>query len=287
MIIPEPIDVWSGCIPGALADEQEEIVTGEENGLCISNVHTPGLYPFLVAGASAAPAVVICPGGAYGGLAIHKEGFAIARWLNRLGMQAFVLKYRLAPHRHPVPLMDAQQAMRLVRDRCETFGVNPDCVGIMGFSAGGHLAATVATHYPRPVRTEGPLATVSCRPDFVILGYPVISFTDPVNTHTGTRQNLLGEAEANSTLVRELSAELSVPPDAPPAFLFHAEDDSGVPIGNSESYCAAMAARGRSAELYRVKQGGHGFGSLIDDWQQPCQDWLAERCAFSPPPPNA
>lgn len=275
MTTPKFIDIWQTPAPGAIPDAPSEYSDGEGDSLRVHNVNVPTICPYLASGdKNRRSAVVICPGGGYGILAINKEGHDIARWFNSFGVSAFVLKYRMSPYRHPVPLMDAQQAIRIVRERAGSWSIDPEQIGIMGFSAGGHLASTVATHYEKPTKSEGQLADVSCRPDFVILGYPVISFIDPELTHKGSRNNLLGERGSDDGLREDLSAECSLLPDAPPAFLFHAEDDRCVPIGNSKAYCKAMAAIGRPAELCSIAEGGHGFGSLIDEWMAPCRRWI-------------
>ena len=190
-------------------------------------------------------AVVVCPGGGYGHLAIDHEGKQIAEWLNSLGISAFVLKYRLGPrYRHPAPIDDAQRAIRWVRLHAAEFGVKPDHIGIWGFSAGGHLASTAATHFASGKDgASEPIDRLSSRPDFAILSYPVISFTTPY-THKGSLRNLLGDSP-DPSLVESLSNEKQVTPQTPPTFLFHTNADTGVPPENSVLFYMAL----RKAEL--------------------------------------
>ena len=185
-------------------------------------------------------AIVICPGGGYGHLAVDHEGKQIAEWLNSLGVTAFMLKYRLAPrYRHPAPLMDAQRAIRTVRARAAEFKVDPQRVGILGFSAGGHLTSTAATHFDNGKSdAQDAIEKVSCRPDFAVLCYPVISFTTPY-THVGSRENLLGK-DADAKLIESLSNELQVTDKTPPTFLFHTNEDAGVVPENSVLFYLAL-----------------------------------------------
>lgn len=200
----------------------------------------------------------------------------MARWLQSLGISAFVLKNRVKPYRHPYPLMDAQQAVRIVRARAAEWGVDPGRIGIAGFSAGGHLATTVMTHGERPARRDGPLATVSCRADFAILGYPVVSLCDQAIAHRGSALNLLGD-DPDPALLIELSAERQVTEQTPPAFFCHAKDDRGVLPANSEVLAAALRHAGVAAEVFLLESGGHGFGLRRDEWLAPCEQWLREQ----------
>jgi acetyl esterase/lipase len=227
--------------------------------------------------------VVICPGGGYGILAYDWEGSDIARWLNSQGIAAFVLKYRLPGSKsnivpHKSPLMDAQRALRMVRFHAEQWNIDPGKIGIMGFSAGGHLASTLSTHYDRgdPSSTD-PMEQVSCRPDFSILVYPVISFSDPF-THSGSRRNLLGE-NPDPELVKDFSNELQVTEDTPPAILIHSEDDKTVPVENSLLYFKALRANGITSELHIYPYGGHGFSLAIgqghlETWPDRVIQWI-------------
>jgi acetyl esterase/lipase len=230
--------------------------------------------------------VVVCPGGGYGALAMDHEGDQIARWLNSLGVAGFVLKYRLGPrYRHPAPLADAQRAIRWVRLRAGDFQVRPDRLGIWGFSAGGHLASTAATHFDngRPDAPE-PLERVSSRPDFVILAYPVISFTTPY-THRGSLRNLLGE-NPDPKLVASLSNETQVTAQTPPTFLFHTDEDTGVPPENSVLFYLALRKAGVPAEMHIYERGRHGVGLgrldfALSSWPERLAAWMHGRGLLS------
>ena len=223
-------------------------------------------------------AVVICPGGGYGGLVVEPEGHGIARWLCAHGIAGIVLEYRLPAGRPFVPLLDAQRALRTVRHHAQRWRIDPHRVGIAGFSAGGHLAATAATHAAVPiVAGADAIDAESCRPDFAILVYPVITMSP--EGHAGSLRNLLG-ADPDPQLVQEFSCELAVTAETPPAFLAHAVDDRPVPIANSELFHAALEAQGIPARLLRLPDGGHGLngyrGPSWDAWQAGAIEWLAE-----------
>lgn len=229
--------------------------------------------PTLTIYAAAQPngaAVLICPGGGYVNLAMDHEGRQVAEWFNSFGVTAFVLKYRLAPHyRHPAMLEDARRAMRIIRSRAKEFGIDPQRVGVMGFSAGGHLASTLSTHYG-----EGE------RPDFAILCYPVISFTTRY-AHSGSMRALLGDPP-DPALVWELSSEWKVTSETPPTFLFHTNADKGVPPENSILYYMALRRAGVPAELHIYQEGRHGVGlaprdPVLSTWTGRLKDWLAVR----------
>ena len=224
-------------------------------------------------------AVIICPGGGYWGTSIVMEGYEVAQELAQSGTTAFVLKYRIPdprsqPAPHLAPLQDAQEAIRTVRRRAAEWGVSPDRIGIMGFSAGGHLAATAATLYGDPALASQD--TTSVRPDFVGLIYPVVNFTETFR-HAGSRDKLLGNAPPEA-LAERFSPDLRVTSAAPPAFLVHAADDTGVPIQNSLAYYAACLAQDVPAELHLYTGGGHGFGlhnaTTPDDWIDRFINWL-------------
>lgn len=245
----------------------------------------PTLTIYLPHGNAAGTGVVVCPGGGYGALAMDHEGKQIARWLNDRGIAAFVLKYRLGPkYHHPVELTDAQRAMHIVRSRAKEFGVQPDRIGIWGFSAGGHLASTVSTHFHEQADASiDPLSSVSSRPDFAILAYPVITFHDPY-AHKGSRTNLLGK-EPDPKLVDALSNETQVTKETPITFLFHTADDSGVPVENSLHYFEALRKNGVKAELHVYQTGNHGVGladgqgnapniPVLATWAGRLEDWL-------------
>ena len=205
--------------------------------------------------------MVICPGGGYGGLAIDHEGRQIAQWFNSFGVAGFMLEYR---HRgrgygHPAPLQDAQRAIRTVRARAAEWKIAPDRIGIMGFSAGGHLASTAGTHFDEgDPDSADPIERVSCRPDFLILCYPVIAFGEPY-THRGSQKNLLGH-NADPALVRSLSNEKQVTAETPPTFLFHTDEDNGVPPENSVQFYLGPSPAGVPAEMHIYRAGPHGVG---------------------------
>ncbi len=215
-------------------------------------------------------AVLVCPGGGYVNLAMDHEGRQVAEWFNSFGVTAFVLKYRLGPrYRHPAMLEDARRAMRIIRSRAKEFGIDPARVGVMGFSAGGHLASTLSTHFQ-----EGE------RPDFAILCYPVISFTTRY-THSGSMRFLLGDPP-DPALVWELSNELRVTSQTPPTFLFHTNADTAVPPENSVLYYLALRRAGVPAEMHIYQEGRHGVGlapkdPVLSTWPGRLKDWLMVR----------
>lgn len=227
-------------------------------------------------------AVVICPGGGYSHLAVGHEGEQVARWLNARGIAAFVLHYRIAPrYRHPAPMLDAQRAVRIVRTRAGEWDVDPNHIGIWGFSAGGHLASTVGTHFgPTGLDSAEPIECASCRPDFMILCYPLISFTESW-THAGARSNLLGD-NPDPELAQALSNEKQVTAETPPTFLFHTDADPVVPVENSIAFYTALRNAGVPAELHVYEKGPHGVGLAPDDpvlatWPERLEDWLRGR----------
>ncbi|MGI6494798.1 MAG: alpha/beta hydrolase [Kiritimatiellia bacterium] len=229
------------------------------------------------AGRPCGTAAVICPGGGYGGLCSSYEGHDIARWLNGMGITGVVLEYRCAPHRHPLPLEDAKRAMRLVRRAAPEKGLDPHRIGIVGFSAGGHLASTLATHFDpgNPAAPQGTVEGVSCRPDFQILVYPVISLLG--FSHGGSRDNLLGPVQTGEML-RFLSNERQVTIDTPPAFVAHSATDQLVPVENSRAYVAALQAAGVAVAYHELAEGAHGLGCGSGpqwaEWQEKCEAWL-------------
>jgi acetyl esterase/lipase len=224
-------------------------------------------------------AVIICPGGGYVHLAIDHEGYEVARKLNEMGIVAIVLKYRLPSDSTMIdktigPLQDAQEAIKLVRENAAAWGVNPNRIGIMGFSAGGHLASTAGTHFTKAVIENK--AGTSLRPDFMILGYPVISFSDSIG-HRGSRDNLIGH-HPSEELIKEYSNELQVTPQTPPTFLVQAGDDKTVNVENSIHFYEALLRNGVPAEMHLYPHGGHGFGlhnpTTNDQWIERLQNWL-------------
>jgi acetyl esterase/lipase len=227
-------------------------------------------------------AVIVCPGGGYGFLAKDHEGDQIARWLNSVGIQAFVLQYRIAPrYRYPAPLLDAQRAIRFVRTHAADYRISPARIGVWGFSAGGHLASTTGTHFDTgDAHAADPIDRISSRPDFMILAYPVISFTTPY-THIGSMHNLLGD-NPDPKLVQSLSNEIQVTAQTPPAFLFHTNQDDGVPAENSVLFYMALRKAGVPAELHIYERGPHGVGlaptdAVLATWAARLKDWLEIR----------
>lgn len=214
-------------------------------------------------------AVLICPGGGYGGVSAIKEGEEIAKWFNQLGISAFVLYYRMPNGHYKIPLKDAQTAISIIRKNSKKWKIDKNKIGVMGFSAGGHLASTVGTHFKKK----------SERPAFMILGYPVVTM-DSTFTHRGSRDNLLGKKPSDE-LVKLYSNELQVTKKTPPTFLFHAKDDGAVPIKNSENLVNALKQHNVSAELVEYEKGGHGFGMRptgidSDNWPEALKNWLKE-----------
>jgi acetyl esterase/lipase len=227
-------------------------------------------------------AVVICPGGGYASLAMHHEGHQVAKYLNSIGISAFILKYRHGPkYLHPVPLMDAQRALRTVRARSEEFNVYPDRIGILGFSAGGHLASTAGTHFANgDPDNPGPIEKVSSRPDFMVLVYPVISLNSEY-THKGSKRNLLGE-NPDDKLVQSLSNDTQVTNNTPPTFLILSHEDLSVPSPNSVAFYLALHKAGVPAEMHIFEKGKHGFGlapfdPVLGKWPLLLQQWLTGR----------
>ena len=224
-------------------------------------------------------AVVICPGGGYTHLAFDKEGTKVAEWFNSLGITAFVLKYRMPTdltmkNKNVGPLQDAQEAIRYVRQNASKWNIDPSKIGILGFSAGGHLASTASTHYDDKVYDSA--YKVSARPDFSLLIYPVISMENDI-THKGSQTNLLGE-NPSEELINNYSNEKRVTSKTPPTFLIHATDDTVVIPENSINYYLALKKNGVTAELHIYEKGGHGFGLGVADtskyWTRDCAEWL-------------
>ena len=279
LLAQQTFPVYSGTVPNSKPSTiQETSLTLASGGVRIANVVQPTLTAFLpAAGTANGTAVIICPGGGYARLSIDSEGYDVAKRLNEMGVTAFVLKYRLPndesqPDKSTAPLMDAQQALRLVRQQAVKYGINPERIGIMGFSAGGHLAATAGTHFARPV-VAGP---ESVRPAFLVLLYPVISFNDSLQ-HAGSRTSLLGPSPSVGE-VRQYSNELQVSAQTPPTFLVHAQDDKTVPVNNSIVFYQACLRHGVPAELHLYPRGGHGFGlnnkTTKDLWTDRLRNWL-------------
>ena len=262
----DAIPLWAGKAPGAVGDKPEDIP-----------VITPYLPPD---GKANGTAVVVFPGGGYQHLAMEKEGSDVANWLATNGVTAFVVRYRLGPtYHHPIELGDAQRAIRTVRARASEWGVDPARVGIIGFSAGGHLASTAGTHFDAGNRQgSDPIERVSSRPDFMILMYPVITMRADSVTHQGSRLNLLG-ANPDPALERLLSNETQVTRQTPPTFIVHASDDRTVPVQNAILFYQALRTNGVPAEMHVFEYGGHGFGlapadPVIAAWTTLAESWM-------------
>lgn len=241
-----------------------------------SPAFNPTITPCACATGHRAGAVIICPGGGYAGRAPH-EGEPVARWLNSLGIHAFVCDYRVAPYRHPYPSLDAKRAVRWIRAHAAKYDVDPAHIGLLGFSAGGHLVATVGTQFDAGDPTAAdPIDRLSCRPDALVLCYPVVSF-GPYR-HDGSMRNLLGD-DPEPELVTALSNELQVTADTPPTFLWHTADDAGVPVENSLLFAQALSAHKVPYELHVFQSGRHGLGLADEDphvasWSRLCGEWL-------------
>jgi acetyl esterase/lipase len=259
--------LWPDGAPGALGKEDKDI---------------PTLTPFYPSpGKATGAAMVICPGGGYSNLAPH-EGKPYAQWLNDQGVTAFVLKYRLgsAGYRHPVELQDVSRAVRLVRSHAKEWKLDPKRVGVMGSSAGGHLTATIVTHFDagKPDAAD-PIERESSRPDLGILCYPVITMGE--KTHAGSKLQLLGK-DPSAELVKELSNECQVKKDTPPCFIFHTVDDKVVPVENAIMFADALRAAGVPFDLHIYESGPHGLGlgnreynkSKMHPWTTDCSYWL-------------
>ncbi len=242
----------------------------------------PALTIYPIAQSQVKTGIIVFPGGGYQNLAMDHEGKQIAEWLNNLGIPAFVLRYRLGmKYHHPVELGDAQRAIRYVRAHAGEYGIDPQRLGIWGFSAGGHLASTAGTHFDAGHSgNNDPIEKQSSRPDFMILAYPVITMRDPY-VHRSSRDYLLG-ANPSSSLIDSLSNELQVTKDTPPTFLFHTSDDPVVPVQNSIEFYLALQKNGVPAELHVFEHGRHGVGLAKDDpvlsvWPTLLANWLKSR----------
>ena len=264
--------LWEKSAPGALGDADEDIPTLT-------------LYPATHHDKPTA-AIIVAPGGSYHHLAANHEGRQIANWFNAMGVTAFVLQYRLGPrYHHPIELGDAQRAMRLVRSRARDFNIDPATVGFLGFSAGGHLASTLATHFDTGSASDpDPVNRQNCRPDFVILAYPVISMTADYS-HKGSAENLLG-TPPDPALAKQLSNELNVTSTTPPTFLFSTSADTLVPAENAVAFYLALHKAGVPAEIHIFEKGPHGIGLALNDvalseWGILLRNWLRVRGVLS------
>lgn len=278
---PAPADIelplWSGKSPGSLGDEPKD---------------QPKITVRLPESATPTGALIICPGGGYGGLAMDHEGRQIVEWANSMGLAAIVCDYR---HRgkgygHPAPLQDAQRAIRLTRAHAKEWNIDPAKVGIIGFSAGGHLVSTVITRFKEPDPTsDEAIGNHSARPDFAILCYPVISMGSPFS-HRGSEVNLLGK-DASPELLQQFASERNVVPETPPTFIFHTLEDKAVPPENALVFYQAMVAKKVPGELHIYQTGQHGVGLArtipgTGDWPLTCQRWLHQLGMVTSPQPK-
>jgi acetyl esterase/lipase len=263
---PRTFRLWEGNAPGATGSEDKDV---------------PSVIVYLPEGqAKPTAAIVICPGGGYGNLAMDHEGHQIAKWANDMGIAGVILSYR---HRkrgygHPAPMLDAQRALRLTRSHSKDWNIDPERVGVLGFSAGGHLTTTVLTHFDDGQSdATDPVDRLSCRPDFGIVCYAVIAFGEDF-THRGSQKNLLGE-EADVDLIRSLSNEKQVTDRTPPCFVWHTAEDKSVPAENSLRFYSALVQHGVPAELHIFPEGRHGIGlgkeiAGANQWPNLCEKWL-------------
>jgi len=236
----------------------------------------PSLEPYILASDKPHAAMIVCPGGGYYGKAPH-EGEPVALWLNRIGLSTFVLDYRVFPYHHPAPMLDVQRAIRKVRFHCTRWNIDPHKIGILGFSAGGHVASTAATHFdPGNPDALDPIDRVSSRPDALVLCYPVITFTE--FRHDGSRVALIGENPPEE-LVHYLSNETQVTSSTPPTFLWHTANDDGVPVENSLLFAGSLSRNKVPFDLHIFQDGPHGVGLAEDNptlsaWTRLCENWL-------------
>jgi len=270
---PQVIPLWEGAVPGAQGTDEAD---------------RPTITLYRPRTATTGTSLIIAPGGAYGALASNHEGRQVASLVNAMGITAFVLKYRLGPkYRHPIEIGDAQRAIRLVRTRAQEFSISTDRIGLMGFSAGGHLAATAGTHFDagNPAAAD-PIDRASSRPDYLVLAYAVVSF-NPAITHAGSVRNLLGE-NPDPKLVEELSNELHVTAQTPPTFLFHTTADTAVPAENSVQFYLAAKKAKIPVEMHIFENGPHGVGLALNDpalsaWPTLLMNWLRGRGLLTKP----
>lgn len=278
----EVFKLWPKEIPFSNGTIGEEEFTDRGH---VRNIQDPTITVYLPEKEKATgAAVVICPGGGYWLLAINHEGYDVAKWFNELGVAGIVVKNRLPTsdnitNKSEVAMTDAKRAIRMVRANAESWGIDEDKIGIMGFSAGGHLASTVGTHYDYGVLDEeDQIQHYSSRPDFMILMYPVINMYEDF-MHSGSMRNLLGENPSKDQMLR-FSNDMMVTEDTPPTILIHSTDDKGVPVENSIRFYQALVKNGVSAELHLFNSGGHGYGLGRNDgtshnlWPEVCKKWM-------------
>lgn len=275
------IDLWNGKIPGAKDVDASKLDEVSTTSFFARDIKVPSIAYYPADENPTGTAVVVCPGGSYAGLSYAFEGVSQATWLNSIGISAFVLRYRMPKDefmekRCDGPLQDVQQAIRYVRSHAKEYGINPEHVGIVGFSAGGHLASTASTHFNDEVYK--PTENVSARPDFAVLVYPVITM-EPSYSEKGTRECLLGSDADNQTLIDRFSSEKQVTAETPTTFLAHAMNDKLVPYTNSVNYANALREKGVECELHLYARGDHGLGARnpIETqafWHDACEKWL-------------
>ncbi len=280
--MPQPVFLWPNGAPGALGQSETD---------------KPRLYPFLPQTRSTSTAVLIIPGGSYKHVGTGYEGVQVAEWLNAQDIPAFVLDYRVAPYHYPAPVEDGQRAMRLIRARAAEYGIDPHRLGVWGFSAGGHLASTLGTHCDSdvvPVKTPDEADTQSCRPDFMVLAYPVISM-EPPETHPTSREDFLG-SKPDAELAHRYSNQFAVTAQTPGTFLFATTSDPVVPVANSVDFYRALIDHHVPAELHIYDFANHGCGLCgsilpLSTWPELLRNWLVQRgwvpSAAPPPPPPA
>ncbi|TWI65457.1 acetyl esterase/lipase [Pseudoduganella lurida] len=284
---PTVLPLWPEGVPGAKNIGPEKFDRGS-----VSNVSEPSLT--LVGPAVDRPngtAVIVAPGGGYVRESFDREGLQYATWLSTLGVTTFVLKYRMQEFGHPAPLQDVLRAVRLLRARAGEFGIDPNRIGVMGSSAGGHLAATAGTLFDHPLgRTGAELDKVSARPDFLVLMYPVIAMEAPA-AHMGSRKALIGTSPSPE-LVQLMSLEKQVTPKTPPTLLIHTQADQAVPVENSILFYQALTRNKVPAEMYLFEQGAHGMGmrdglANASQWPRRAEEWLRARGLLTAPTPPA
>ena len=277
----QEFSIYEGPVPNALPCNKEEVVSKNATGkIVIANVTSPTVMVFNPVKQDAnKTAIIVCPGGGYARLASGHEGNEVAEAFNKIGVTVFVLKYRLPfdscmTNKEIVPLQDLQQTIKLVRDRAAGFDINPAMLGVIGFSAGGHLVSTGITKFSESYIEN--TSNTSLRPDFAILGYPVISM-DSAICHKGSRDNLLGKKAAAAKL-NLFSSDMQVTAQTPPTFLVHASDDKSVPVENSIRFYQALIKNKVNAELHIYQNGGHGFGlhnaTTSDAWFERVTTWM-------------
>jgi len=277
----QEFSIYEGPVPNALPCNKEEVVSKNATGkIVIANVTSPTVMVFNPVKQDAnKTAIIVCPGGGYSRLASGHEGNEVAEAFNKIGVTVFVLKYRLPfdscmTNKEIVPLQDLQQTIKLVRDRAAGFDINPAMLGVIGFSAGGHLVSTGITKFSESYIEN--TSNTSLRPDFAILGYPVISM-DSAICHKGSRDNLLGKKAAAAKL-NLFSSDMQVTAQTPPTFLVHASDDKSVPVENSIRFYQALIKNKVNAEMHIYQNGGHGFGlhnaTTSDAWFERATTWM-------------